>query len=91
MTELSTENIDRIVEMAWEDRTPFDAIEAQFGLAEKQVIKVMRREMTEKSFKMWRKRVANRPTKHLAKRQAETDRFKSTRQRAISGNKISKR
>lgn len=91
MTVLSAEDRNRIVEMAWEDRTPFEAIEAQFGLPEKEVIKVMRSEMTEKSFKMWRKRVTNRATKHLAKRSEDIDRFKCTRQRPISGNKISKR
>lgn len=77
--------------MAWEDRTPFDAIKLQFGLSEKEVIKIMRHEMTEKSFKMWRKRVTNRATKHLAKRGQEVGRFKCSRQRSISGNKISKR
>ena len=91
MSKLSERNIDRIIEMAWEDRTPFDAIEAQFGLNEKEVIRLMRQQMTEKSFKMWRKRVNNRPTKHQAKRNAEVDRFKCSRQRQISNNKISKR
>ncbi|MDW3195675.1 MAG: TIGR03643 family protein [Cytophagales bacterium] len=89
--ELLAEDRNRIVEMAWEDRTPFEAIKAQFGLSEKDVIKVMRNEMTEKSFKMWRKRVTNRATKHLTKRGSDVDRFKCTRQRSISRNKISKR
>ena len=56
--------LDRIIEMAWEDRTSFDAIEKQFGIAEKDVIKLMRKELKEKSFKMWRKRVNGRSTKH---------------------------
>ncbi|AFZ46035.1 hypothetical protein Cyast_0051 [Cyanobacterium stanieri PCC 7202] len=61
---LSQEDIDRIVEMAWEDRTTFDAIELQFGLSEKQVIALMRKEMKDSSFRMWRKRVSGRSTKH---------------------------
>ncbi len=77
--------------MAWEDRTPFEAIEVQFGLSEKEVIRLMRNEMTVKSFKMWRKRVTNRTTKHLNKRSSDVDRFRCSRQRSISGNKISKR
>ena len=61
---LTEEEIDRIVEMAWEDRTPFDAIYIQFGLREQDVIKLMRREMKTSSFKMWRSRVQGRKTKH---------------------------
>ena len=63
--ELSSEAIDRIIEMAWEDRTPFDAIKAQFELKEQEVINLMRRKMKPASFKMWRKRVQGRKTKHL--------------------------
>lgn len=90
---LSIEDTDRIVEMAWEDRTPFDAILMQFGLNEKEVIKLMRREMKHSSFRMWRERVQGRKTKHLKKRNFDgTDaRFKCSRQRHISHNKISKR
>jgi uncharacterized protein (TIGR03643 family) len=88
---LSPQQIDRIVEMAWEDRTPFDAIEAQFGLNEKEVISLMRREMKSSSFKMWRERMSNRKTKHLAKREFEDGRFKCSRQKLISLNKVSKR
>lgn len=84
-------DIDRIVEMAWEDRTPFDAIKAQFDVDEKEVIVLMRQQMKRSSFNMWRKRVQGRSTKHLALRSGETDRFKSSRQRAITMNKISKR
>ena len=62
---LSTEQIDRVIEMAWEDRTPFDAILIQFGLKEEAVIKLMRSEMKSSSFKMWRTRVQGRKTKHL--------------------------
>lgn len=77
--------------MAWEDRTPFDAIEAQFGIPEKEVIKIMRRNMKESSFKMWRKRVQGRNTKHEKKSWDEVNRFKSKMQRSIALNKISKR
>jgi uncharacterized protein (TIGR03643 family) len=88
---LSAEEIDRIIEMAWEDRTPFDAIFNQFGLPEKEVILLMRREMKESSFKMWRKRVQGRATKHKANAPEDLDRFKSKMQKGISLNKISKR
>ena len=84
--------LDRIIEMAWEDRTPFEAIEFQFGLPEKEVIKLMRGNLKESSFKRWRKRVnSGVSTKHLKKRSEDITRFKCSRQRAISGNKISKR
>lgn len=88
---LSAEQIDRIIEMAWEDRTPFDAILIQFGLKEEAVIKLMRSEMKPSSFKMWRLRVQGRKTKHLKKRASNIDRFKCSRQRGISNNKISKK
>ncbi|MDA9228394.1 TIGR03643 family protein [Flavobacteriales bacterium] len=74
------DQIDRIIEMAWEDRTPFDAIELQFGLKENDVRKIMRTSLKESSFKMWRKRVTGRKTKHIQK--SETTRFKSKNQRA---------
>ncbi len=89
--ELSKEEIDRIIEMAWEDRTPFGAIEIQFGLSEADVIRLMRRELKPKSWRNWRARVQGRATKHLAKRSEEIQRFKSRMQRHISLNKISKR
>lgn len=80
---------DRIIEMAWEDRTPFEAIETQFGVSESEVIKLMRRELKESSFKMWRKRVNSGVSqKHLKKRSSDIERFKCTRQRSISNNKI---
>ena len=85
-------DLDRIVEMAWEDRTPFEAILFQFGLAEKDVIKVMRGNLKESSFKRWRKRVNSGVShKHLNKRNSDISRFKCSRQTSISGNKISKR
>jgi len=79
--------------MAWEDRTPFDAILMQFGLNKKEVINLMRREMKPSSFRMWRKRVQGRKTKHLKKRSFDEmdSRFKCTRQKHIYNNKISKR
>lgn len=84
-------DIDRIIEMAWEDRTSFEAIEIQFGLKEKEVIELMRKEMKTSSFKMWRKRTNGRSTKHAALRGDEVNRFKCKSQRAITSNKISKR
>ena len=90
MIKLDLIQIDRIIEMAWEDRTPFEAITFQFGLTEKEVIQLMRREMKSKSFAMWRKRVQGRKTKHLKLRDNTVNRFKCTRQRS-TGNKISKR
>lgn len=89
--DLSERDIDRIIEMAWEDRTPFDAIESQFKIPEKEVIRLMRRHMKPSSFKMWRKRVQGRSTKHSNKSKEELKRFKSSRQKSISLNKISKR
>jgi uncharacterized protein (TIGR03643 family) len=84
--------IDRVIEMAWEDRTPFDAIEFQFGLTESDVIALMRRTLKRSSFNLWRKRVNSGVSqKHRHKRNPEIDRFKCTRQRTISLNKISKR
>ena len=77
---LSTEQIDRIIEMAWEDRTPFDAIQIQFGLKEEAVIKLMRSEMKPSSFKMWRSRVQGRKTKHLKRRHNNIDQIKHVRQ-----------
>lgn len=81
LPELDVATIDRIVEMAWEDRTPFSAIETQFGLKEQEVITLMRQEMKHSSFKMWRKRVTGRKTKHLAKRDFVTGRFRCKEQK----------
>ena len=84
-------DIDRIIEMAWEDRTPFEAIETQFGLNEKDVIELMRKEMKPGSFRLWRARMRGRETKHQLKRDKDVTRFKCSQQRAISRNKIAKR
>ena len=91
-SQFTERELDRIIEMAWEDRTPFEAILFQFGLPEKEVIKVMRATLKEGSFKRWRKRVNSGVSqKHLKKRNPDMTRFKCSRQSAISGNKISKR
>ena len=90
-TVLNEVQIDRIIEMAWEDRTPFDAIKFQFGLSEDDVKALMKKELKFSSYKLWRERVENCKTKHLAKRSVAIDRFKCNRQRVISNNKISKR
>lgn len=82
LPDLSSEAIDRIIEMAWEDRTSFEAIETQFGLSEKQVIVLMRREMQPSSFRMWRDRVTGRKTKHLKRRGFLEGRFKSQNQKS---------
>ena len=85
-------DIDRIIEMAWEDRTPFEAIKVQFGLSEADVIKLMRKELKRSSFNLWRKRVNSGVSqKHALKRNSDISRFKSGLQRTISLNKISKR
>ena len=73
------EDLNRIIEMAWEDRTPFDAIEYQFTLKENDVRKIMRSHLSSSSFKMWRKRVAGRKTKHQST--TKSTRFKSKNQK----------
>jgi len=83
--------IDRIIEMAREDRTPFEAIKFQFNLNEADVKMLMKKELKFSSYKLWRERVENCKTKHLAKRVEGIDRFKCKLQRAITNNKISKR
>lgn len=89
---LTERQIDRVIEMAWEDRTPFEAIFYQFELAEKEVILLMRKELKRNSFNLWRKRVNSGVSqKHLYKRNNKINRFRCSRQRTISGNKISKR
>lgn len=83
---------DRIIEMAWEDRTPFEAIEFQFQINESEVIKLMRNDLKPSSYRLWRKRVNSGVSqKHLMKRNPDIERFKCSRQRTISHNKISKR
>lgn len=80
--------IDRVIEMAWEDRTPFDAILHQFSLSEKEVIILMRKELKNSSWKRWRKRVQGRSTKHQGKRTFSLGRHKCSRQRSISHNNV---
>ena len=87
----SDAEIDRIIGMAWEDRTPFEAIDAQFGLKEAAVITLMRKHLLPNSFKRWRKRVKGRSTKHGSLQNRETLRFKSVAQKQITLNRISKR
>lgn len=83
--------IDRVIEMAWEDRTTFEAIHLQFGLKEQEVIQLMRTHLKQCSFKLWRTRVQGRVTKHGKLRNFKEGRFKCTLQRQITNNKISKR
>lgn len=91
MEQFTQYDIDRIIEMAWEDRTPFEAILFQFGIAEKNVIELMRAHMKRSSFNMWRKRMKHRKTKHIRLRDENVIRFKCSRQKNITMNKISKR
>ena len=79
MREFTQQEIDRIIEMAWEDRTPFEAIFFQYGLKENDVREIMRTQMKENSFKMWRKRVKGRKTKHG--KTSDSIRFKSKNQK----------
>jgi uncharacterized protein (TIGR03643 family) len=88
---MSDIKIDRVIEMAWEDRTPFEAIKYQFNLSEQEVIELMRTELKSNSFKLWRARVQWRKTKHQKLRSFDDGRFKCSRQRSISNNKVSKR
>ena len=89
---LDSKSLDRVIEMAWEDRTPFEAIQFQFGLSESDVIALMRKELKRSSFNLWRKRVNSGVSqKHLKKRSEDMLRFKCTLQRQITSNKISKR
>lgn len=88
---LKPEEVDRIIGMAWEDRTPFEAIEAQFGITEEQVIQLMKRELKLSSWRRWRKRVQGRKTKHVKLRETKVGRFRSKMQRVITNNKISKK
>ena len=89
--QLTDADVNRIIEMAWEDRTPFEAIQIQFGLVEAEVIALMRREMTRRNWQKWRARVQGRKTKHLQLREARVGRFRCSRQRDVSQNRISKR
>ena len=78
---LTDADVSRIVEMAWEDRTPFESIEMQFGLNESGVIALMRSHMRASSFRMWRKRMAGRVTKHRALRSSEVQRHRASHTR----------
>ena len=91
MKSKNLEELDRIIEMAWEDRTPFEAIFNQFEINEKDLIGIMRNNLKKSSFKLWRERVSGRKTKHSKLRENSVDRFKCKLQRNISNNKISKR
>ena len=77
----SDADISRIIETAWEDRTPFEAIEAQFGLNESAVIALMRSNMKASSFRMWRKRMAGRVTKHRDLRSPDVQRPRASHTR----------
>jgi uncharacterized protein (TIGR03643 family) len=81
MQQIDQATIDRVIQMAWEDRTTFDAIERQFGFDESAVIRLLRSAMKASSFKMWRTRVTGRKTKHQALRASEVKRFKSSDQK----------
>ncbi len=92
ISDFTERDLDRIIEMAWEDRTPFSAIKYQFGVSEPEVISIMRSELKRGSFNRWRKRVNSGVSqKHLKKRSAGIDRFRCSRQKHITGNRISKR
>jgi uncharacterized protein (TIGR03643 family) len=87
----SESDINRIIEMAWEDRTTFDAIKFQFGLRESDVKGIMKSQLKWSSYKLWRARVGNCKTKHQKTRSNRISRFKCNLQRQITFNKISKR
>ncbi|WP_299153360.1 TIGR03643 family protein [uncultured Christiangramia sp.] len=89
--ELDERQIDRIIAMAWEDRTTFEVIEFQFGLKEEEVIMFMREQMHPRNWRKWRARVQGRKTKHEKLRSDDISRFKSKAQRQITGNRISKK
>ena len=84
---MDQDSLNRIIEMAWEDRTPFDAIYKEFDISQKELERLMRNNLKPSSFKLWRKRVSGRKTKHIAKRNNQIDRHKCDRQ----GKLISKR
>ena len=89
--QLSDQDIDRIINMAWEDRTPFEAIEVQFGLKEAEVIKLMKNQMRLNNWKKWRARVQGRKTKHRKLREEGVQRFRSKAQKSITQHRISKK
>ena len=83
MIQFSKEDLSRIIEMAWEDRTPFEAIKNEFGLDQSQVKKIMKKELKAGSFLVWRKRVRGKKTKHGSLRD-----FKVGRHQSYDNNKI---
>ena len=87
MKKFDSSDIDRIIQMCWEDRTPFDAIKIQFDISEKEIISIMRNNLKEKSFLNWRKRIDNRKTKHSVLSASDKKRFKSKSQKQISFNR----
>ena len=87
MKKFDSSDIDRIIQMCWEDRTPFDAIKIQFDISEKEIISIMRNNLKEKSFLNWRKRIDKRKTKHSALSVLDKKRFKSKSQKQISFNR----
>lgn len=78
---IAASDVDRIIQMAWEDRTAFDAIKDQFGISPGDVIKLMRHELKPASFRLWRRRTAGRKTKHVAKRGFDVGRFRCPTQK----------
>ena len=84
---MDQDNINRIIEMAWEDRTPFDVIYKEFDITQNELERLMRNKLKPSSFKLWRKRVSGRKTKHIAKRSNQINRHKCDRQ----GKLVSKR
>ena len=84
---MDQDNLNRIIEMAWEDRTPFDVIYKEFDITQNELERLMRNNLKPGSFKLWRKRVSGRKTKHIAKRSNQIDRHKCDRQ----GKLVSKR
>lgn len=88
MKNFKDSDIDRIIQMCWEDRTPFDAIKSQFNISEKEIISIMRNNLRERSFLNWRKRIDNRKTKHQSLSVHQKKRFKSKSQRQISFNRF---
>ena len=89
---MNQDDLNRIIEMAWEDRTPFDIIYKEFDISQNELERLMRNNLKPSSFKLWRKRVnSGISKKHLKKRSSEIKRFKCSRQKSISNNKISKR
>ena len=84
---MDQDSLNRIIEMAWEDRTPFDIIYKEFDITQNELERLMRNNLKPSSFKLWRKRVSGRKTKHIAKRSNQIDRHKCDRQ----GKLVSKR